>query len=194
VHDTITSSSTSTAPNINVPASIPISSVCISCTTSISTPVSDNISNTYSSTSNATITTAASTGATDLMIQEMKAEKAVTHPLHCFYRDKGKRMGCVVVLTVVLKRYYKLQLDIVTNGYTLQLSSLILVNFKFTYNLIETDAFIQSANVDSSFSDNSSVILDGVGKDYDASIQSMLNTYEPQGDRSKENYRERYYT
>ena len=103
-------------------------------------------------------------------------------------------MGCVVVLTVVLKRYYLLQLDIVTNGYILQLSSLILVNFKFTSNLIETDALIQSANVDSSFSDNSSVILDGIGKVYDASIQSMFNTYEPQGDRSKENYRERNYT
>jgi hypothetical protein len=75
-----------------------------------------------------------------------------------FTEIKGKRMGCVVVLTVVLKRYYLLQLDIVTNGYILQLSSLILVNFKFTSNLIETDALIQSANVGSSFSDNSSVI------------------------------------
>ena len=127
-----------------------------------------------------------------LMMQEMDAEKSITPPLDYFYRDKReKNGGCcgpncgVNAILFITTRYRNKWIH----------SATIISNIsefrKFTSNLIETGALIESANVDLSFNNISSNLSDTLQNDYEQSLKKMFLDYEKQGIRNNENYRER---
>ena len=122
----------------------------------------------------------------------MDAEKSITPPLDYFYRDKREKNGgccgpncgvnAILFITTRYRNKWIHSATIISNISELR---------KFTSNLIETGALIESANVDLSFNKISSNLSDTLQNDYEQSLKKMFLDYEKQGIRNNEKYRER---